>query len=209
MTQLAVGQKVPSFRLPAAQGGEIGPEDYEGRRNLVLFFAKGMACGFCRQKMSQLARGAPRFQALDTDVVMIAPTTPERGRFYARNFSLPFPYLCDPEYRVFEAYGMTVRPHSLVWKARLLAHSMAMPKPPATELGSPKPGLGEMLRLFNDDDLGLFVADKRGAVHYASAAPNLEFEGAKPVGIAAIPSNEDIVAVLERCQGAANQRRPA
>jgi len=209
MSQLAVGQKVPSFRLPAAQGGEIGPEDYEGRRNLILFFAKGMACGFCRQKMSQLARGAPRFQALDTDVVMIAPTTPERGRFYARNFPLPFPYLCDPDYRVFEAYGMTVREHSLVWKARFFTHAMGMPKPETTELGSPKPGLGEMLRLFNDDDLGLFVADKRGAIHYASAAPNLAFEGAKPVGMASIPPNEEIVAVLERCQGAASQRRPA
>ena len=209
MSQLSIGQKAPSFRLPAAQGGEVGPEDYEGRRNLILFFAKGIACGFCRQKMSQLARGAPRFQALDTDIVMIAPTTPERGRFYARNFSLPFPYLCDPDYRVFEAYGMTVRQHSLVWKTRVFAHAMSMPKPEATELGAPKPALGEMVRLFNDDDLGFFVADKRGAVRHASTAPYFEFEGAKPVGMAAVPSTEEIVAVLERCEGPASQRRPA
>jgi peroxiredoxin Q/BCP len=209
MSQLTVGQKVPSFRLPAAQGGELGPGDYEGRRNLILFFAKGMACGFCRQKMSQLARGASRFQALDTDVVMVAPTTLERGRFYARNFPLPFPYLCDPDYRVFQDYGMAVREHSLLWKTRLFTNAMRMPHPEVTELGAAKPGLGEMARLLNDDDLGFFIADKRGTLRYASTAPNFEFEGAKPVGPAPIPSTEDIVAVLERCQGTTEQRQPA
>jgi peroxiredoxin len=209
MRQITVGETLPSFRLPAAQGGEVGPEDYRGTRNLILFFAKGMACGFCRQKMSQLARGAPRFRALDTEIVMIAPTTLERGRFYARNFPLPFPYLCDPDYRVFEAYGMAVREHSLLWKTRALTHAMRMPKPETTELGAARPSPVEMLRLMNDDDLGLFIADQRGEVRYASTAPYLDFEGARPVGFASLPSTEEIVAVLERTEGQAEQRRPA
>ena len=110
---LAVGQHAPPFRLPSAQGSEVALEDYRGRSNAILFFAKGMACGFCRQKMSQLARGLPRFRELETEIVMVTPTPLDRGRFYARNFQLPFSYLCDPEYRAFEAYGLTVRPHSL------------------------------------------------------------------------------------------------
>ena len=208
MSQLSLGETAPSFRLAAAQGGEVGPQDYAGRRNLILFFAKGMACGFCRQKMSQLARGAPRFRALDTDVVMVTPTPIERGRFYARSFSLPFPYLCDPDYRVFEAYGMSVREHALLWKARVFAHVARMPKLEATELGKASPSPGEFPRLLNDDDLGFFVADKRGTVRYASTAPNVDFDGARPVGIASIPSTEDIVAVLERCDGR-GERQPA
>jgi peroxiredoxin len=209
MSQLGIGQQVPSFLLPAAQGGELGPRDYEGRRNLILFFAKGMACGFCRQKMSQLARGAPRFRAFDTDIIMIAPTTVQRGRFYARNFLLPFPYLCDPDYRVFRAYGMSVREHSILWKTRVLANAIRMPKAEVTELGTAKPGLGEMARLLNDDDLGFFIADKHGTLRHASTAPNAAFEGAKPVGFAPIPSTEEIVAVLERCQGATERRQSA
>jgi peroxiredoxin Q/BCP len=200
MTQLTVGQAAPSFRLPSAQGGDVGLQDYAGRRNVILFFAKGMACGFCRQKMSQLARGAPRFQTLDADVVMIAPTTLERGRFYAKNFPLPFPYLCDPDYRVYEAYGMPLRPHSLLWKTRVMGHFMRMPPAEVTELGPPKLALSEYPRLLNDDDLGLFVIDKGGTLQYASRMPYAEFEGTKPVALPAIPSTEEIVAVLERCE---------
>ena len=199
MSQPDVGQAAPSFRLPSAQGGEVGLEDYAGRRNVILFFAKGMACGFCRQKMSQLARGAPRFQALDADIIMVSPTTLERGRFYAKNFSLPFPYLCDPDYRVYEAYGMPVRPHSLLWKTRVMVNAMRMPSAEVTELGAAKPGLSELARIVNDDDLGFFVTDKGGTLRYASNAPYVEFDGTKPVGMPAIPSTEEIVGVLERC----------
>jgi peroxiredoxin len=201
MSQLALGQAAPSFRLPSAQGGEVGLKEYAGRRNVILFFAKGMACGFCRQKMSQLARGAPRFQALDADIVMIAPTTLERGRFYAKNFPLPFPYLCDPDYRVYEAYGMPVRPHSLLWKTRVMVHAMRMPPAEVTELGAAKPALSELPRFVNDDDLGFFVVDKGGTLRYASTAPYVEFDRTKPVAMPAIPSTEEIVNVLERCEG--------
>ena len=200
MKQVAVGQPAPSFRLPSAQGGEVGLVDYAGRRNVILFFAKGMACGFCRQKMSQLARGAPRFQTLDADIVMIAPTRPERGRFYAKNFRLPFPYLCDPDYRVYEAYGMPVREHSLLWKGRVLTQFMRMPKAEVTDLGPAKPSLAEYPQLFNDDDLGLFVADKTGTLRYASRQPYVEFEGTKALGMPPLPSTDEIVAVLEACE---------
>lgn len=202
MSQPVVGKPAPAFRLPSAQGGEVGLADYAGRRNVILLFAKGMACGFCRQKMSQLARGAPRFQALDGDVVMIAPTTVERGRFYAKNFPLPFPYLCDPDYRVYEAYGMPPRAHSLLWKARVMMNLSKMPTPEVTELGAAKPSLSEMPRLLNDDDLGFFVTDKGGTLRYASTTPYAQMEGAKPVGLPPIPSTEEIVTLLERCRQA-------
>lgn len=200
MTGPEIGHPAPAFRLPSAQGAEVSLADYAGRRNVILFFAKGMGCGFCRQKMSQLARGAPRFHAVDTDIVMISPTTPQRGRFYAKNFPVPFPYLCDPDYRVYEAYGMPVRKHSLLWKTRVMTQVMRMPKAEVTELGPAKAALSEFPRLLNDDDLGLFVADKGGTLRYASSAPYSSFQGTKLAGMPPLPSTEEIVAVLERCE---------
>jgi peroxiredoxin len=202
MTGPEIGHPAPAFRLPSAQGAEVSLADYAGRRNVILFFAKGMGCGFCRQKMSQLARGAPRFHALDTDIVMISPTTPQRGRFYAKNFPVPFPYLCDPDYRVYEAYGMPVRKHSLLWKTRVLPQVLWMPKAETTELGRAKAALSELPQLLNDDDLGLFVADKGGTLRYASRTPYSEFQGMKMVGMPPLPSTDEIVAVLETCEGA-------
>jgi peroxiredoxin len=209
MKQLSVGDRAPSFRLPSAQGPEVGLEDYRGRANLILFFAKGMACGFCRQKMSQLARGADRFRALETEILMVAPTPLERGQFYARNFSIPYPYLCDPEYRAFAAYGLTVRPRSLLWKVRVLRHARGLPAPEVTELGEAQHGLRELTRVLNDDDLGCFIADKEGTLHHVTAGPYVTYEGTKPVGMQSIPSNEDIVAVLEGVHERSTRRRPA
>jgi peroxiredoxin len=205
MSAVTVGAKAPSFRLPSAQGNELGPEDYRGRSNVILFFAKGMACGFCRQKMSQLSRGLPRFRALDTEILQVSPTTLERGRFYAKNFPLPFPYLCDPEYRVYGAYGMTPRAHSLVWKAKVLVQAIRMPQA-ENDFGPPKPSPRELGRLLNDDDLGLFVIDKQGVIRYANAGPYTTYEGSRIVGGRQIPSNEELIAELGRSQGGAAAR---
>ena len=60
MAEVEVGRQAPTFRLPAGQGGEIGPADYRGRSNLVVWFTKGMACPFCATQMSQCARGLGR-----------------------------------------------------------------------------------------------------------------------------------------------------
>src|SRR5215207_5763321 len=101
-----IGEQAPPFRLPAAQGGEIGLDDFKGRKSLVLWFTKGMACAFCRQQMSQLARGYARFQALGAEVLEVTNSTPARARLYARQFKLPFPYLCDPDRRARSAWGL-------------------------------------------------------------------------------------------------------
>ncbi len=38
----AVGTPAPDFRLPSADGTEIGLADYRGARHLVLWFSKGL-----------------------------------------------------------------------------------------------------------------------------------------------------------------------
>jgi peroxiredoxin len=100
MPEVEVGQPAPSFRLIAGQGGEIGPADYRGKSNLVIWFTKGMACPFCRTQMSQFARGMGRLKAAGAELIQVTPTKPERARFYVKNFPIPFPYLCDPDLSV-------------------------------------------------------------------------------------------------------------
>lgn len=208
MSAIQIGQKAPSFRLPAAQGGEVGVDDYRGRSNLILFFAKGMGCGFCRQKMSQLARGVARFRALETEIAMVTPTPLARGQFYARNFQLPYPYLCDPDYRIYRVYGLGVRPHSFAWKTRVALRAHAMPQP-ENDFGPAKPSVAELGRLLNDDDLGFFILDKEGIVRAATHGAYFSFEGTKPVGMQPIPSNDEIAAELERCRSANAARASA
>lgn len=198
MNETMVGRPAPSFRLPSAQGSEVALEDYRGG-NVILFFAKGMACGFCRQKMSQLARGLPRFRELHTEVLQIAPTPLERARFYARNFSLPFPYLCDPGYRAYAAYGLGRRTFPLTTWARAVYAGFTMPTP-ENDWGEIRPAVSELGRLLADDDLGLFIVDRDGVVRHAVAGSYVLVEQGRLAGMRSIPANDEIARVLEGCQ---------
>jgi peroxiredoxin len=204
MPGIEIGQRAPSFRLPAGGGGSIGPEDYRGRSNLIVWFTKGMACAFCRTQMSQLARGYARVKAIGAEVLQVTPTTPERARFYTRNFRLPFPYLCDPDYQVHRAWGLDVRSHSLAWYAQELYASLKVPKPPPAEVGDPKTALREVPSLLHDSDMGLFVLDREGIVRYKHAAAY-----ATQHGVSSLPTTDELVRELERCASPTEARRPS
>ena len=188
-----VGQVLPPFRLPSGQGPEIGLEDYRGRKNLVVWFTKGMACAFCRTQMSQVARGYDRIKALNAEVLEVTPTKPDRARFYVKNFPIPFPYLCDPEYRVFADWGLDVRSHSPLWYAKMAVTAARMEKP-KSDLGEPSVTLPEMAGLFHDNDMGFFVVDRAGVIRYTLSGSYMTDRGSRQ-----IPSIDEIVRELERC----------
>jgi peroxiredoxin len=188
-----VGQRAPSFRLPSGQGREIGPEDYRGRQSLIVWFTKGMACPFCRTQMSLLARGYERIKALGAEILQVSPTKPERARFYAKNFPIPFPYLCDPDYRIRRQWGLDVRSHSLAWYARAFMGARKMEVPKA-EIGNPSPTLAEMPSVFHDSDMGLFILDRGGVVRYKLAGSYMGEQGLRQ-----LPSIDELVRELERC----------
>lgn len=197
---LKVGDKAPAFRLPSAQGGDVALQDYAGR-NVIVWFDKGMACPFCRQKMSQLARSYARFKALDAEVLEVTVTRPEKARAYARSFPLPFPYLCDPDYRVRKAWGMDVRSHGPLYYAKMLKAGLSA-TPPPSEFGEQRPSLGDLPSLLTDDDMGFFVLDGAATVRYASAGPGMGEGGPRT-----IPGTEEIIQVLERVRDERGARR--
>src|SRR4051812_14524022 len=138
-----IGQRAPALRLPAAQGGEIALDDYRGARSVVLWFTKGMACPFCRQQMSQLARALPRIRERGGEVIEVTSTAPARAQAYARRFTLPFPYLCDPDYQARGAWGLEKRAHGPGYYAKTMLAGMKMTAPPS-DYAEVKPSLREL-----------------------------------------------------------------
>ncbi|MDA8107855.1 MAG: redoxin domain-containing protein [Betaproteobacteria bacterium] len=197
MTPVSVGQPAPPFRLPAAAGGELGPQDYLGKSNLIVWFTKGMGCPFCRQQMSQLARGYGRFRKLNAELLEVTVTKPERARFYARNFRLPFPYLCDPDYAARRAWGLDWRSHSPLWYASSFVAGARMPMP-ENDFGKFLPALGEWAGVLADDDMGFFILDRDGTVRHAVSGSY-----ASAGGVHELPANDEIERVLERCERSA------
>jgi len=196
MERLTAGRIAPSFRLPSAQGPEVGLDDFRGKKRVVVWFTKGMACIFCRQHMSQLARAYSRFQALDAEVLEITPTPPERARFYAKKYALPFPYLCDPQDQVKRAWSLEVRRRSPLWYAKGMFLGMTCPKPD-NDFGMEPPAPGELALLLRDEDAGLYIVDREGVIRFAYADTYLTLDSAKNP-VRPIPSNEEIVRELER-----------
>src|SRR5204863_5548149 len=140
MTIPRIGERARSFRLPSAQGGEVGLDDFKNRSAVVVWFTKGMACPFCRQQMSQLSRAYPRIKERGGEVLEVTSSTPARAQFYARRFTLPFPYLCDPDHRVRADWGLQKRAHGLGYYAKTLVNALKM-EPPANDFGNFKPTL--------------------------------------------------------------------
>jgi peroxiredoxin len=189
---ILVGQLAPPFRLPSAQGPQIALEEFRGQKNVVVWFTKGMACPFCRSQMSQLARAYPHLQQLGAEVLEVTLSTVKRARLYAKRFRLPFPYLCDPDYRVRREWMLGDRRHSPAWYASLLLRSSKV-EPPASDFGEVKPSAIEILTSLYDDDMGFFIVDKQGVVRYALAGNYEDFETLRG---RAIPNNDEIMREL-------------
>jgi peroxiredoxin len=193
---LDVGKTPPPFKLPSGQGPEIGPQDYRGRCNVVVWFTKGVGCPFCRRHMTQLVHGYPSITAQNAEILEISSTPLDRARFYVSHYRIPFPYLCDPDYEVRRTWGLDKRSHSLAWYAARLYHGMRSEIPP-NDFGTNPPPLREMPSTLADVDMGFYILDKQGVVRFSLDGSYLVDGAARQ-----IPSTAEIVRELARCEQA-------
>ena len=194
-----IGERAPTFRLPAAQGGEIALDDFAHRRALIVWFTKGMACAFCRQQMSQIARAYLRIREHNAEVLEITTNTVARGQMYARKFTLPFPYLCDPDRRARDAWGIEKRAHGPGYYVKTFMAASKVPPAP-NDFGDFKPPLAEIPSLLADEDMGFFIVDRAGIVRYVLAG---SYINENVMGPRQLPGPDEIVRELERCAAAA------
>jgi peroxiredoxin len=190
MEGITVGQAAPSFRLPSAQGGEVGLDDYRGRKNVIVWFTKGMGCPFCRTQMTQISRAYSDVQKLGGEILEVTVSPVRRARIYAEKFRLPFPYLCDPDYEVRQKWGVASRSHGVGHYVTALVKGLTTPAP-ANDFGTFAPPLDELPRILSDDDMGFFIVDKQGIVRYAATGMyRIDSSGVS------VPGNEEILREL-------------
>jgi peroxiredoxin len=147
-----VGEMAPDFRLAAAGGGEVALSDYRGRKNLLLWFSKGLFCPFCRRNMARLSQSYADFVALDAEILQITHNTQKEADVYFRNYHLATPYLCDADRKVHMAYGVGLEHQSVgamaqnwVTSSAMVAHDLLLhgekspPPLPALRMGSFQP----------------------------------------------------------------------
>src|ERR1041384_3360036 len=62
--------------------------------------------------MAQLRLGYPEIQRSGAEVLQITHNTATEAPRYFKHYPIAFPYLCDPERAVHEAYGLALEPAS-------------------------------------------------------------------------------------------------
>lgn len=186
---LAVGTPAPNFRLASAQGPAIALEEYRGQRNVVLWLSRGLYCPFCRRYMAQLHLGYKEIQEKEAEILEVTYSTPEEARLYFQQYQLRFPYLCDPEWAVFQLYGLSTVHRSVKDKATALAAEMSDRLLRGEKSASPFPYLKRYGSM--DMEQAIFIIDKSGVIRYAYTTGAL----------GGLPSNAEHLRQLDKLQG--------
>jgi peroxiredoxin len=102
----SVGEVAPRFSLPSLSGETVDLSAYRGRSNVVIWFSRGFTCPFCRVYTDGVRAGYEQLRGADTEVIQVAPNLLESARRYFRQSILPFPFICDPDKRLYAVYGL-------------------------------------------------------------------------------------------------------
>ena len=103
-----VGKKAPAFKLPAVPEGPISLKQYQGEKNVVLYFYPRDNTPGCTTEACDFRDHAVLFDQADTVILGISPDSIDSHEKFAEKFSLSFPLLSDEDHAVCEKYGVWV-----------------------------------------------------------------------------------------------------
>ena len=115
---LQVGDLAPDFELKDTSGKLVHLSDFwRNGPALILFWRHyGCSCGVDRAKLLQ--NEYADYIKLGASVVVIGQGDPERSKDYSEKHDIPCPVLCDPTYRVYEAYDLLEgKPSQIIYDA--------------------------------------------------------------------------------------------
>lgn len=101
-----VGHPAPLFRLTSVQGSTVELATYRGHCNVVVWFSRGFTCPFCRIYMEGMMEGYQDLQAGGTEIIQVGPNLLQAARIFFGHSPTPFPFVCDPDKRLFAVYGL-------------------------------------------------------------------------------------------------------
>jgi len=171
---LKLGDKIPDFALPNAEGKLVASDELLARGPLVINFFRGDWCPFCRLMLQALDRALPAITAAGGQLVALSPDTGGRLARAKKRLKLSIDLLADVDNGVVLAFGVAFR----------------APEPYRKLIASFGTNLAE--RHGNDAWIipipATYVVDREGIVRYAFVEPEF-VRRAEP---------DDIVAVLKQ-----------
>ena len=100
-----VGDKMPPFTLPDANGKEIS-SDKLLQGSVILSFYRGGWCPYCNLELRALQNLLPEFEKSNATLVAISPENPDRSLSTQEKNELKFPVLSDSNNKVARSMGL-------------------------------------------------------------------------------------------------------
>ena len=113
---IEVGQIIPTFSLPGADGMPHSPWDYKQRQHLVLLITRNSTTSETRGLLRAFAQHYAAFREEECSILAITPDTVITNLQTQEALNLPFALLADPKgevisrYTSWEGQALTVYP---------------------------------------------------------------------------------------------------
>lgn len=118
---LIVGEVIPQFSLPNANGDSVSIADYVKNGPVVLSFYRGGWCPFCNLEFKALSDALPEINGLGASLIGISPETPDVAQETVSKHKIHFEVLSDVGNEVIRKFGLLtevyeeMRPLYLEW----------------------------------------------------------------------------------------------
>ncbi|MEE9174307.1 MAG: peroxiredoxin-like family protein [Thermoplasmata archaeon] len=101
-----IGDEAPDFELENSSGMPVRLREFWKEGPALLLFWRHYGCGCGMDRAGRLRGEYEGYVEAGASVVVIGQGEPERAAAYAAKYELPCPVLCDPEQKVYDAYGL-------------------------------------------------------------------------------------------------------
>ena|SRR5436190_1787373 len=105
---LKVGDKAPEFNLPASNGQNISLKDYQGKKNVVLYFYPKDDTPGCTVEACGFRDSIKVFEKQDAVILGVSADNVASHEKFIKKFDLPFVLLSDTAKKMCEDYGVMV-----------------------------------------------------------------------------------------------------
>jgi peroxiredoxin Q/BCP len=109
---LRVGQKAPDFDVTSSSGQHLRLSDFQGKKNVVLYFYPGDFTLVCTRETCGFRDSYAELAGKDTEVIGISVDSDESHQKFAKEYGVPFALVSDADRAIstrYEAVGLLTR----------------------------------------------------------------------------------------------------
>ncbi len=102
---LKIGDKIPDFTLPDADGNSVSITDYFGKKVVLWFFPKASTPGWIIEGQG-FRDEFQKFEEKNIQVIGCSADSPKKQKKFCNKQSFQYPILCDENHEMLEVCGV-------------------------------------------------------------------------------------------------------